>query len=118
MRTTHRWFGSLAIMIILASCSGTRRPPADPQEATYVRVENQSTLDMNIYVLRGSQRVRLGTATAHQTSRFRIPRDLIFGITALRFMADPIGSNRTPISHEIAVTAGDEIELRIPPGTS
>jgi hypothetical protein len=114
---TLRWLTPLAFLLVLASCGGTRRAPADPQEATYVRVENQSTLDMNIYVLRSGQRVRLGTATAHQTSRFRIPRDLIFGITPLRFMADPIGGNRTPVTQEIAVTAGDEIVLTIPPGS-
>jgi hypothetical protein len=36
-------------------------------------------------------------------------------LTSLRFLADPIGSNRTPISEEITVEVGDEVVLRIPP---
>jgi hypothetical protein len=37
------------------------------------------------------------------------------GITTLRFFADPIGGNRTPVSEEITVQEGDEVGLRIPP---
>ena len=119
MRNAARILAPLALALVLAFCS--RNPRADqasPDAPTYVSVDNQSTLDMNIYVLRGSQRIRLGTATAHMTTRFQLPRDVVFGITSLRFLADPIGSNRTPVSQEIAVTAGDEIVLRIPPGVS
>jgi hypothetical protein len=72
-------------------------------------------LDMNIYVLRSSQRIRLGTANALSTTRFTIPSYVVFGSTSLRFLADPIGSNRTPVSEEITVSAGDEITLMIPP---
>jgi hypothetical protein len=100
----------------IAGCGANPRPGdpgADPP--TTVRIENQSTLDMNIYVLRNSQRIRLGTATALLTTRFTIPPDLIFGITMLRFLADPIGGDRTPVTNEIAVTPGDEILLTIPP---
>ncbi len=110
-------FPTLLVLTLALSACGANPRPGQQQERTTVRVENQSSLDMNIYVLRGAQRVRLGTATAHLTSRFTIPADLIFGITPLRFLADPIGSSRTPITDEISVTAGDEVILRIPPGT-
>jgi hypothetical protein len=79
-----------------------------------VRVENRAWLDMNVYVLRGSQRVRLGNVTANSTRVLRIPQSLVFGATPLRFLADPIGSRRTPISHEIVVRPGDEVTLYIP----
>jgi hypothetical protein len=105
-------------LVALAGCGGNPEPgqQGDQQPDTYVRVDNQASMDMNIYVLRGSQRIRLGTATAHLTSRFRIPPNLIFGITSLRFLADPIGSQRTPVSNEIPVTPGDTVVLTIPPG--
>jgi hypothetical protein len=32
----------------------------------------------------------------------------------LRFLADPIGGNRAPVSDEIAVEPGDEVTLTIP----
>lgn len=118
MRNTARLLAPLTLALLLAFCSSNpRSQQAGQQPDTYVSVDNQSTLDMNIYVLRGAQRIRLGTATAHMTTRLRLPRDVVFGITSLRFLADPIGSSRTPVSQEIAVTAGDEIVLRIPPGT-
>jgi hypothetical protein len=113
MRMSRRIF-VVAALGLLAACARSR-VPIDPNAATTIRVENQSTLDMNIYVLRGSERIRLGTANGLNTSVFTIPRHVIFGATPLRFLADPIGSNRSPVSDEIVVTAGDQVTLRIPP---
>lgn len=87
---------------------------ASQREATTVLVQNQAVLDMTIYILRGSERIRLGTATGLRDTRFTIRQGIIFGATSLRFLADPIGSNRTPISEEITVQEGEEVVLRIP----
>lgn len=118
MRKTRRFLFPAVLAAAVAFCGGNP-PPGQAQfedeEATRLSVENQSSLDMNIYVLRGSQRMRLGTATAHLTTRFTIPSQLIFGVTPLRFLADPIGSSRTPVTDEISVTPGDEVVLTIPP---
>lgn len=89
---------------------------AEPAEPAYLRVENRAFLDMTIYVFRSSQRMRLGQATGNSTTRFRIPDNLLFGATGLRFQADPIGGSRTPVSQEISVSPGDEVTLMIPPG--
>jgi hypothetical protein len=70
---------------------------------------------MTIYLLAGSQRIRLGQAGGNSTTTLRIPSQYVFGATSLRFLADPIGSNRTPVSESITVTPGDEIGLVIPP---
>jgi hypothetical protein len=71
---------------------------------------------MTVYVLSGGQRIRLGQATGSSKSKFTIPSYLIgYGIQPLRFLADPIGGNRLPISEEINVKAGDEVILTIPP---
>lgn len=113
MKLPQRLF-VLAAAGFLAACAYSR-VPANPQEETTVRVDNQATLDMNIYVLRGAERIRLGTVTALSTQVLRIPKNIIFGATPLRFLADPIGSSRTPVSEEIIVTAGDQVTLRIPP---
>jgi hypothetical protein len=108
-------FVLLALVTACASRSRSNRPPASV-EPTYVRVTNQSWLDMNVYVLRSSQRLRLGTVSANQTQRFTLPHNLVFGATPLRFLADPIGSSRTAQSFEIVVSPGDEVTLTIPPG--
>jgi len=106
---------ALALVAACAPRSRSSRPPvANPP--TYVRITNQSWLDQNVYVLRSSQRIRLGTVGANQTQRFTLPANLVFGATPLRFMADPIGSSRTAQSFEIVVSPGDEVTLTIPPG--
>lgn len=85
------------------------------QERTVLRVENRSFLDMVIYVLRGGQRLRLGTAPGNSVARFTIPPRLIFGATSLQFVADPVGAAQQPVSESIVVSAGDEVVLLIPP---
>ena len=107
----------LLLALATSACSSLfTKGPAIPVEPSYVRVENRSTFDMTIYVIRdGAQRIRLGTANGNSSSRFRIPPDLIFGPTTLRFQADPIGSSRAGTSEEIVATPGDEVRLVIPP---
>jgi hypothetical protein len=80
-----------------------------------LRVDNQSVADMTIYALRGSEKIRLGLATGIKVSMLTIPPYLIYSATPLRFLADPIGSSRTPVSDEITVSPGDVVTLTIPP---
>jgi hypothetical protein len=102
----------LAAAVALAACGGNRQ--ADMQPRTILRVENQSTLDVNIHLIAGSQRVRIGTANALGTSRITIPSHFVFGVSGLRFLADPIGRNRAPVSEVISVAPGDEVRVIIP----
>ena len=61
---------------------------------------------------------------AHEAERQRFGCDLlgrhavqthhdVFGVSALQFLADPIGGTVTPVSERINVTAGDEVHLQI-----
>ena len=115
MRSPSRWPVALVLLVVLALAGcGIARTAGPPAPQTTVRVENRAWLDMNVYVLRGTQRVRLGNVTANSTRVLPIPQRLIFGATALRFLADPIGGRRNPISHEIVVRPGDQVTLYIP----
>ena len=109
----------LTTALVLPACAkqGTEERPQTnaTRPRTTVRVENRNFLDMNIFVLRNSQRIRLGTVTGSSTQRFTIPANLIFGVSTLQFLADPVGGSRTPVSNEIRVTEGDEVTLVIPP---
>ena len=113
---------SLAAVLVLPACGARQGENAgEPSERvepepTTVLVQNRNFSDMTIYVLRGGQRIRLGLANGNRATRFTIPSNLIFGIATLQFLADPVGSSRTPVSQEIRVTEGDEITLTIPPG--
>jgi hypothetical protein len=102
----------LVILIFLASCT-TSRHAGRKEPPTTVRVENQNFLDMKIYILRGAERIRLGTVTGNSTQILVIPQGLIVGASLVRFLADPIGGSQAPISQEIFVHPGEEIGLII-----
>ena len=110
-----RLAGVLVVALLVAACASTPGVESEA-EPTYLNVDNQSRYDMTIYVIRSSgQRIRLGRATSNMQTRLLIPPDLMFGLTSLRFLADPLAGNVSPVSDEIVVTPGDEITLRIPP---
>jgi hypothetical protein len=80
-----------------------------------LQVENRGFADMVIYAISGAQRLRLGLANGNSTKSFTIPVTLIRGAGPLRFLADPIGGSRSPVSEEMAVRPGDIVTLTIPP---
>lgn len=114
MRALRRIFVLLLPVLVLAACAPRRTGPAIAEERTTVRVENRSWNAVNVYALRGTQRIRLGMVPAVNTQVLTIPRSLVTGITTLAFLIDPIGSNVTPISQEITVREGDEVVLYVP----
>lgn len=111
---------SLTLGGALAACARNPKPgqaiAVSDTARTTVRVQNQSLLDVNVYVLRSGSRVRLGTVTSLSTAVLTIPRALIAVVTPVRFISVPIGGNRAPVSEEITVSPGDQVGLLIPPG--
>ena len=104
------------MVAFLTACAGrTQDTGAGPASPAMVVVENQGFADMVIYAISGGQRVRLGMATGHSTKTFTVPRYLTAGAGPIRFLADPIGGNRTPVSEEMSVRPGDLVTLTIPP---
>ena len=122
---TARCTALLALLAVAAPGCVSRARTGGPNETpaaegrpqrTVVRVENLGFADMTIYVVRsGSERIRLGMAGGNRTSVLEIPSYLVQFPTPLRFIADPIGSSRTPVSDEITVNPGEEVVLTIPP---
>ena len=106
----------LAIAVAGPACAGNRSAePVDPNAPAFVEVQNQSFYDMTVYVVRSGSRTRLGMVNGNSTAVFEIPRTFVNPGLPIRFMADPIGSSRTPFSQEIPVNPGDTIVLQIPP---
>lgn len=101
---------------MVMACAGRSQDTApEPSSAAMVQVENQGFADMVIYAVSGGQRIRLGLATGNSTKTFTIPRQLLSGAGPIRFLADPIGGSRTPVSEEMSVRPGDVVTLTIPP---
>ena len=114
MRRTMHLTVLLGLSLALAGCGGRRNAnTTTPDEQTVLVVKNDSYLDHNIYLLQGLQRVRMGTARGLATTKFTIPRQYVFGVSVLQFLADPIGSTVTPVSERINVSPGDEVHLVI-----
>ena len=112
---------SIALALLLAvvpACSTLKQQPdvANQTGPTTLEVDNRGFVDMTIYVVRNSQRIRLGTATGNQKTQIVIPSSVVNGFSTLRFIADPIGGARNSVSEEISVVPGDTIGLLIPPG--
>jgi len=108
----------LALFVVgiggVGACSSFQRGGAD-QSPTVLQVDNRGFIDMTVYALRSSQRMRLGTAAGNHKTNLNLPPALVTGLTTLRFIADPIGGTRPSVSEEITVAPGDTVGLLIPP---
>ena len=98
-----------------AACVGSGRNAPAPQQFASVTVNNRAFIDVAVYALNGSTRARLGTVTATSSGTFRLPASVVGTGRDLRFMVDPIGSNRQGVSFNIYVRPGERVTLTVPP---
>jgi hypothetical protein len=112
-----------SLMLALAFASlgchsgGPPRNADDAPTQTTIDVQNQGFNDMTVYVIVGGARTRLGIAPGNKTTTLTIPAHLVSATTYLRFVADPIGGDRTPVTEEIDVSPGDQLVMIINPGS-
>lgn len=115
MKTTRRQF-LVGALLIVSACYSRNATQLANQPAAVLEVDNQGVLDMTVYVMRGAERVRLGIAGALRKTDLPIPNDMVFGASTLRFVGDPIGSNRNSVSDQITVSPGDTVTWTTRPG--
>jgi hypothetical protein len=115
MRPLYRSVVALGVGVLGAGCGRAPRTEPAPRSETAVRVVNQSYLDMNVYVVRGGQRLRIGTVTGLTTQIFILRPDMIGPALDVQFEVHPIGGRGNPRSERITAHPGDVIELTIPP---
>jgi hypothetical protein len=106
--------------LVLAGCrTRAETEPAGPAPdpgTTQLEVVNRSSSDMDIYIVRGGQQVRLGLAPGNVTTRFVITRGQVAGVGPAYFQARPIaGMGRTIGSEPVMLRLGDVVTLNIPP---
>jgi hypothetical protein len=118
----HTRMFTIAALVISAAAAIACRPKAvgtsaadGADTATNIVVDNRGFHDMTIYVIEGSARRRLGTATGLSKTRFPIPRTIVGNGREMQFLADPIGGSRNSVSHSIFVSPGDQVGLTITP---
>jgi hypothetical protein len=112
-----RWL-VLALAVASLGCRtghGARDANDGPVRTT-IDVQNEDFNDMTVYVLANGARTRLGIAPGNKTTVLTIPAYLLDGVPLMRFVAEPIGGNRTPVSEEVDVNPGDQLVMIIQPG--
>ena len=107
---------ALAATVIGCHTAGPPRNGDEPSQVTTIDVQNQGFNDMTIYAIASGTRTRLGIANGNKTTTLTIPAYLVSTTTFFRFVADPIGGNRTPVTEEIDVSPGDQLVMIINPG--
>lgn len=117
MRLRGWWF-ALALVALLSAChrNAVPREGDDGPATTTISVENHDFYDMTVYAVANGQRVRLGIAPGNRTTELTVPGYLVNGVAQLRFLCDPIGGGRTPVSEQINVSPGDQLVMIINPG--
>src|SRR5213595_3995459 len=105
----------LLLTLAAAACHRGAVAPINPQAEVAVTVENQNFLDMDVFLIRGGQRVRLGMVPCLSSHILMVRPELIGYGTEVQFELHPIGGRGNPLSETISVRPGDVIRLTIPP---
>ena len=107
----------LIIALLLPTACFGGSPGSPGPEQTRARIENRSSVDMDIDVRRNDGRVsRLGFAPGDETTTFALPPTLTAGAAWIRFEASPVRESGEPVvSEPFPVRMGDEISWSIPP---
>ncbi len=111
--------GAMSLGLLAGGCASLGRAPAPayadksaPEEdGPAVQVLNRHWQDVNVYLLIGSTRYRLGTVGTSHTERFRISRFAGWDTHSMQLFVDPIGSTDTFTSEPFNLGNGQWAEL-------
>ena len=103
---------AVPMLMLLAAPAGCIKHsviPDDP-DVISISVSTSNPLDMTVYVVNQSMRMRLGTVSTASTQHFTVSLHQISPTGELQLLADPIGSRRTFTSELLHVFAGQAVE--------
>jgi hypothetical protein len=113
----HRTLGRVALLGALLSSACVTHRPSDLGSARSVApkviVRNDNWLDVVIYAVHGSSRIRVGTVGGSSTTTFRLTGEAANGATPLQILADPIGSRSTYVTDPVTLNPGQHLELQL-----
>ena len=108
-------YALLLVALAAVACHRRVTEPLNPQAETALTVDNQNFLDMNVYLVRSGQRIRLGMVPGLSKQILMLKPELIGYGTDLQFEVHPIGGRGSPITETISVKPGDVVQITIPP---
>ncbi len=88
-------------------------PLAQTDGSASVKVTNNGWSDVDVYVMRGTARMRLGMVTSMQSQRFHVPPSYLNGTTDLRLHAHPIGGFDDYETQPLLVSPGQQVALTL-----
>jgi hypothetical protein len=106
--------------LVLAACapaardSGAGFMPAAPSEKSTVVVRNDYFGEMDVYIVAGATRTRLGSVPTAGTASFRIPGVLLLR-TEIQFQVDPVGPVPPFTYQSFQLRPGNDVELAVAP---
>jgi hypothetical protein len=105
------------ITLIAAACHSTAPGDTEPANQTRARIENRSSLDMDVAVRRNDGRSSpLGFVPGGETTVFALPPSITAGASWIRFEAKPVRSSGQSVASEpFQVSVGEEITWSVPP---
>ncbi len=110
-----RLVAGLLVTALPACHHGSRTDSEAPTPArTVLQVINRNYYDMNIYLVRYGDRVRLGLATGNSTTTFEFPSQFV-QTGAVQFEATPIGGRGRAFTQQLSVSPGDIVTVQIQP---
>lgn len=118
MRNLRAWTLSAWICLTLVACASHAGAGADqtsPDPQARLEVINNSSFDMDIFIVRGGQRLRIGFAPSNDTTRFTLATAQVAGAGPLHFEAKPtLGDGPSVSSEPVTVVPRDVITMTIP----
>ena len=112
-RMTRARISVLLVLVTALFANGCFHKRSIIQDASFANGEitlvvvNHNWLDVAVYLVRGTARERVGTATAASTSQFVLPLRRLGAGGDFRLLADPIGGRRTFTSESLHGQDGD-----------
>jgi len=111
------WHAMFAIALLGCARRNVHPDTATPAPAgggdarASLEVENNTTLDVRIFLLRAAMPTRLGTVTGMSTARFDLTLDMLG--RDVRFYASPVGGRQRTITDMIVVKPGQLVSLHL-----
>ena len=112
MRTIRTAPWILLAVLTAAAChhKGDSEPAPDPNTPVLVEVESHFQGDVVIYLLRGSQRERLGLVTGLNTAAYTFPYRRLGSSGSSRLLAYPIAGASSWASDPLYIQPGQSVK--------
>ena len=105
---------ALAALLFLSSCSLFKETTDEEAPKTTVEVVNNNFYDVNLFIVRSGQRIRLGFVQSNRTSVLDIPHYIANAGGMVFFVADPVGGTQSSFSQERFIEQGRQLRIVIP----